>query len=64
MLSASPELAFLIARSMLSFGMLSALALTIASLRRELIDGSGAPALAARVMSRDSFENSLDRILS
>ncbi len=64
MLSASPEVAFLIARSMLSLGMLSALAVEIASLRRELAAGSGTPALAASVMSRESLENSLDRILS
>src|SRR5277367_1696037 len=46
---------------MLSLGMDSALALAIARRRRELAAGSGRPCLAARVMSRDSLENSFER---
>src|SRR5579872_538605 len=64
MVSASPPCAFLIARSMLSLGIDSALALAMASLRRALASGSGRPCLAAMVMSRDSLENCLERILS
>src|ERR1700761_5291136 len=57
-------MAFLIARSILSLGMDSALAAMMARRRRALAVGSGRPVLAASVMSRDSLENSLDRILS
>src|SRR5437773_2356120 len=64
MASASPPAAFLIARSILSLGMDSALALAMARRRRALALGSGTPALAAMVMSRDSLEKSLDRSLS
>src|SRR5579871_3660025 len=64
MLSVSPAAPFLIARSILSLGMLSARALATARRRRALADGSGSPCLAARVMSRDSLENSLERSLS
>ena len=49
---------------MLSLGIDSALALAIASRSRELDAGSGAPCLAAMVMSRDSLENALERIPS
>ena len=54
----------MIARSMTSFGSDSALALFTASLRRAFMAGSGRPALAATVISRLSFENSLERALS
>src|SRR2546428_4723789 len=64
MLSASPPEAFLIARSMLSLGMDSALALAIARRRRALAAGSGRPAFAAMVMSRESLEKIFDRSLS
>ena len=49
---------------MFSFGIDSALALAIANRSREFAAGSGNPCLAARVISRENFENSLDRILS
>src|ERR1700756_612527 len=49
---------------MLSLGMDSALALATARRRRAFIAGSGRPALAATVISRESLENSLDRALS
>src|SRR5215469_2957318 len=49
---------------MLSFGTDSALALAIASRSRGFIAGSGAPCLAAMVMSRESLENSFERSLS
>src|SRR4051812_13658332 len=62
--SASPPNAFLIARSMLSLGMDSALARLIARRRRALAEGSGKPCFAAMVMSRESLENSLERFLS
>src|SRR5690348_6812647 len=64
MRSASPPRAFLIARSMVSFDIDSALALAMASRSRGFMSGSGAPCLAAMVMSRESLENSLERILS
>ena len=63
-MSVSPEDAFLMARSIFSLGMLSARAVITASRSRELEAGSGRPVLAARVMSRDSLENSLERALS
>src|SRR5271154_4698365 len=49
---------------MLSFGIDTALALAIASRRREFAAGSGMPCLAAMVMSRDSLEKALERIPS
>src|SRR5258707_833535 len=52
------------ARSMLSLGMDSALALATARRRREFMVGSGRPALAATVISRESLENALERALS
>src|SRR5690606_41959585 len=52
------------ARSMLSFGMDSALALATARRRRAFIAGSGMPDFAATVISRDSFEKSLERTAS
>src|SRR5690348_9556596 len=52
------------ARSMTSFGRDSALALFTARRRRAFMAGSGRPALAATVISRESLENSLDRALS
>src|SRR6476660_8913314 len=48
------------ARSMLSFGMFSARAAMIAARSRGFIAGSGVPSLADTVISRASFENSLD----
>jgi hypothetical protein len=52
------------ARSMTSFGTDSALALLMARRRRGFMFGSGKPALAATVISRDSLENSFDRTAS
>src|SRR5436190_2609006 len=49
---------------MLSLGIDSARALVMARRRRALALGSGNPCLAARVMSRLSLENSLERFLS
>src|SRR3954462_6758942 len=49
------------ARSMTSLGSDSALALFTARRRRAFMLGSGRPALAATVISRDSLENSLER---
>ena len=57
-------MAFLIARSILSLGMDSALALFTASRSREFMAGSGIPDLAATVISRLSLENSLERTAS
>jgi hypothetical protein len=54
----------LIARSMLSFGMFSALAAMTAARRRAFIAGSGRPNFAATVISRASLEKSLERIAS
>src|SRR5918997_2195708 len=64
MLSVSPDEPFLMARSMLSLGMLSARALATARRRRGFMFGSGRPVLAATVMSRLSLENSLERAAS
>src|SRR6476620_7053636 len=52
------------ARSILSFGMFSALAAIIAARKRGLKAGSDMPSLADTVISRASFENSLERALS
>src|SRR6185312_12612743 len=52
------------ARSMTSLGSDSALALFTARRRRAFMAGSGRPALAATVISRESLENSLERALS
>src|SRR6478752_3718327 len=49
------------ARSMTSFGRDSALALFTARRSRAFMAGSGSPALAATVISRESLENSFDR---
>src|SRR3954462_587384 len=49
------------ARSMTSLGSDSALALFTARRRRAFMLGSGRPALAATVISRESLENSLER---
>src|SRR6185503_10556778 len=46
---------------MTSLGIDSALALATARRRREFIAGSGRPAFAATVISRESLENSLER---
>jgi hypothetical protein len=64
MASISPPDAFLIARSMLSLGMDSALALFTARRRRGFMAGSGIPDLAATVISRERRLNSLDRTAS
>src|ERR1700733_3086621 len=48
------------ARSILSFGMFSCLAATIAARRRGFIAGSGVPSLAATVISRASLPNTFD----
>ena len=48
-------IAFLMARSILSLGMLSALAAAIARRRRGFLSGSGKPDLAAMVISRASL---------
>ena len=52
------------ARAMLSFGIDTALAFCTASLRRGFIAGSGAPDLAATVISRASLENIFERTAS
>src|SRR3569623_634467 len=52
------------ARSLTSLGRDSALALFTARRRRAFIAGSGRPAVAATVISRESVENSLERALS
>src|SRR5690606_32934132 len=49
---------------MLSLGMDCALALLTARRRRGFMSGSGAPILAATVISRESLENRLERFLS
>src|SRR3546814_6722277 len=49
---------------MLSLGMDCALAASTAARRRGFMSGSGAPILAATVISRDSLENRLERFLS
>src|SRR5665213_19166 len=49
------------ARSILSFGMFSARALRMARRSRAFMSGSGAPSLAATVISRASLENSFER---
>jgi hypothetical protein len=52
------------ARSMLSFGMFSARAASMAARRRGFMAGSGIPSLAETVISRASLENSFERTLS
>src|SRR5512146_2981924 len=52
------------ARSITSFDIDSARALAMASLSLGFIAGSGAPCLAATVISRESLENSLERAAS
>src|SRR5215472_14607548 len=49
---------------MLSLGIFSALAAITAALSRAFMVGSGRPSLAATVISRASFEKSLERIAS
>src|SRR5205823_9981832 len=56
----SPPSAFLIARSMLSFGMFSCRAATMAARSRGFMAGSGVQRLAATVISRASLPNSFD----
>src|SRR5437588_9414660 len=64
MFSASPPVAFLMARSMLSLAMFWARAARMAARSRGLCAGSGRPCFAATVISRASLENSLERSLS
>src|SRR4051812_49636967 len=52
------------ARWILSFGMFSALAARIAARRRGFMLGSGRPIFAATVISRASFEKTLERTAS
>ena len=53
-----------IARSMLSFGIETARARSIALARLMLESGSAPPSLAATMMARESFEKSLPRFAS
>jgi hypothetical protein len=56
----SLSLAFLIARSTISFGILAAFAFCITALSREFASGSGPPSLMAMTMSFQILEKILD----